>query len=114
MARPDARRRHALQALLAWPALGLAGCATVGPGGAMRSTVRGTITWRERIALPPGAVLEVELVDISRADAPAEPIAATRVEVQGQVPIAFASAAAANNTRWQTGREIWLTAGYQF
>ena len=31
-----------------------------------------------------------------------------------QVPIAFASAAAANNTRWQTGREIWLTAGYQF
>ena len=28
--------------------------------------------------------------------------------------IAFASAAVANNTRWQTGREIWLTAGYQF
>ena len=31
-----------------------------------------------------------------------------------QVPIAYASAAVANNTRWQTGREIWLTAGYEF
>lgn len=31
-----------------------------------------------------------------------------------QVPIAYASAALANNTRWQTGREIWLTAGYEF
>lgn len=31
-----------------------------------------------------------------------------------QVPLAIGSATAANNIRWQTGREIWLTAGYQF
>lgn len=31
-----------------------------------------------------------------------------------QVPLALASATAANNLRWQTGREIWLTAGYEF
>ena len=53
------------------------------------STITGTATYRERIALPPGAVLEVELLDISRADAPADRIAAARIEVQGQVPIRF-------------------------
>lgn len=31
-----------------------------------------------------------------------------------QVPLAIGSATAANNLRWQTGREIWLNAGYQF
>lgn len=31
-----------------------------------------------------------------------------------QVPLAIASATAANNVRYQTGREIWLTAGYEF
>lgn len=31
-----------------------------------------------------------------------------------QVPMAIASATAANNVRYRTGREIWLTAGYQF
>lgn len=91
MARPDARRRHALQALLAWPALGLAGCATVGPGGAMRSTVRGTITWRERIALPPDAEIIVRLQDVSRMDAPATVLAEQRIRADGhQPPFTFA------------------------
>ncbi|MDI9853650.1 TonB-dependent receptor plug domain-containing protein [Comamonas sp. 17RB] len=31
-----------------------------------------------------------------------------------QVPIAIANAAAANNVRYQTGREIWLAAAYEF
>lgn len=31
-----------------------------------------------------------------------------------QAPLAIASASAANNVRYQTGREIWLTAGYEF
>ena len=78
-----AARRTALIALGA--ALALPQAAT-----AQGASITGTAAYRERIALPPGAVLEVELVDISRADAPAERIAATRVEVQGQVPIAFA------------------------
>ncbi|WP_367066769.1 TonB-dependent receptor plug domain-containing protein [Oryzisolibacter sp. LB2S] len=31
-----------------------------------------------------------------------------------RVPLVVTTAGAANNARWQTGREIWLTAGYQF
>lgn len=56
---------------------------------AQAAAITGTAAYRERIALPPGAVLEVELVDISRADAAAERIAAVRIGVQGQVPIPF-------------------------
>lgn len=56
---------------------------------AQDNVITGTATYRERMALPPGAVLDVELLDISRADAPARRIATTWVEVQGQVPIAF-------------------------
>jgi putative lipoprotein len=53
------------------------------------ATIEGVASYRERIALRPGAVLEVELLDISRADAPSQRLASTRIEVQGQVPIAF-------------------------
>lgn len=56
---------------------------------AQASAITGAATYRERMALPPGAVLEVELLDISRADAPADRIAVARIEVQGQVPIRF-------------------------
>ncbi len=60
------------------------------PAGATQDVViTGTAAYRERIALPPGAVLEVELRDIARADAPAPLLAATRVEPAGQVPIPF-------------------------
>lgn len=68
-----------------------AGLALAGRAAAQGSTtIRGTAAYRERIALPPGAVLEVVLEDIARADAPAERIAAARIPVEGQVPIAFA------------------------
>ncbi|UCH36098.1 MAG: YbaY family lipoprotein [Armatimonadota bacterium] len=53
------------------------------------ATVSGTVTYRERIALTPNAVLEVALVDVSRADAPAEVIGRQVIESPGQVPIAF-------------------------
>ena len=43
-----------------------------GEEGGMKGAVRGTATWRERMALPPGAVLEAMVEDVSRADAPAE------------------------------------------
>ena len=33
------------------------------------ATVRGEATYRERLAAPPGAQLEVVLLDVSRADA---------------------------------------------
>jgi putative lipoprotein len=50
------------------------------------ATIEGEASCRERIALRSGAVLEVELVDISRADAPAERLASIRVKAPGQVP----------------------------
>lgn len=43
-----------------------------------QAAVTGTATYRERIALPPGAVLEVTLEDVSRAGAPAEAIGSVR------------------------------------
>lgn len=42
-------------------------------------TLRGSVFYRERIALPPGAVLEVRLLDVSLADAPARTLAQTRI-----------------------------------
>ena len=53
------------------------------------ATIEGTATYRERMALPEGAVLEVELLDISRADAKSEQLAAIRIAPQNQVPIPF-------------------------
>jgi uncharacterized lipoprotein YbaY/heat shock protein HslJ len=55
-------------------------------------TVEGTASYRERMALPPEAVLEVVLEDISLADAPAAVIASTTVDPAGQPPIAWSVA----------------------
>ena len=52
--------------------------------------VTGTLTYRERIALPPGAVAEVWLLDTSLADAPAVEIAYQKIEDPGNPPIPFA------------------------
>jgi uncharacterized lipoprotein YbaY/heat shock protein HslJ len=55
-------------------------------GGAQ---VKGTATYRERIALTPGAVFEAMLEDVSKADAPAVVIGSVRIDKPGQVPIRF-------------------------
>ena len=52
-------------------------------------TLEGTATYRERIAVPDGAVLEVELYDVSRQDAPAPRLASIAVKAAGAVPIDF-------------------------
>ncbi len=54
------------------------------------STVTGTVTYLPRIALPANAVVEVSLVDVSRADAPATTLASQSIITGGrQVPIPF-------------------------
>ena len=53
------------------------------------SRVTGTITYRERMALSPDAVVEVKLSDVSRADAPAITVGEQTIENPGQVPINF-------------------------
>ncbi|WP_119387950.1 YbaY family lipoprotein [Taklimakanibacter lacteus] len=56
---------------------------------AKRRTISGMISYRERIALPPSAMAEVKLIDISLADAPAKVIASTTVMPQGHVPFRY-------------------------
>src|SRR3546814_3369922 len=68
-------------------ALSLSACATVNagpstPGMAERMIVRGSLTYRERIALPPGSVAEVTLQDVSRADAPSTILARQTIPLE--------------------------------
>jgi uncharacterized lipoprotein YbaY len=50
-------------------------------------SVHGTLLYRERIALPPNTVAEIELVEANKSGRVA---ASTRVPVGNQLPIAFA------------------------
>lgn len=52
-------------------------------------TLRGQVSYRERIALPPHALLEVRLLDVSLADAPAKTLAVTRVKTRHRMPIPY-------------------------
>lgn len=54
------------------------------------ATVSGNVTYMQRVALPTGSVVEVELRDTSRADAPAEILAKNKITTTGQnVPIPY-------------------------
>ncbi|MEC5386857.1 YbaY family lipoprotein [Uliginosibacterium sp. H3] len=64
----------------------IAACAsTVAPA----SSISGTASYRERIALPPDAVFEASIEDVSRADARAELVGSVRQESPGQPPFRF-------------------------
>jgi uncharacterized lipoprotein YbaY/heat shock protein HslJ len=64
-------------------------CACTSPGPRASATISGTATYRERMALPPDAVFEATLEDVSRADAPSTVVASTRV-ASPRVPLEFA------------------------
>ena len=64
-----------------------AASAAVAP--AEQAMLEGTVWYRQRSALPEGAVVEVSLLDVSRADAPAVVLAQTQIVPTTQVPIAF-------------------------
>ena len=51
--------------------------------------VAGTLAYRERIAMLPGAVATVTLEDVTRMDVPAEVVATQEIEITGQVPITY-------------------------
>lgn len=70
-------------------------------------TVTGTVTFRERIALPPGAVVTVRVVDVSRADAPATVLAATAITVEGQVPVPFTVTVDAADVDERASISVW-------
>ena len=65
-------------------------CKIVEPEKKDPGTVTGTVTYLQRMALPPTAVIEVKLQDVSKADAAAAVIAEESISAQGkQVPIPF-------------------------
>jgi uncharacterized lipoprotein YbaY len=57
--------------------------------GGKKASVTGTITYRERMALPPDAVVNVQIQDVSLADAPATVIGEKNINNPGQVPIPY-------------------------
>ena len=107
---------RAVSALLAFALA--AACAS--PAGPARVT--GSLAYRERIALPEGAVVRVMLVDISLIDAPERVLAEREIRPAGQVPIAFAldvpPGQIDRERRYgvratiatQDGRPLWITA----
>ena len=85
-------KRAALHSILAVAVLPLfAACATPStPPAPELVRVTGTVAYRERIALDPSAEVVVQLLDVSRMDAPATVLAEQRIRADGkQVPIAF-------------------------
>src|SRR5436190_554857 len=65
-------------------------CAGDGDVSTEDNVVSGTITYRQRVALPANAVISVRLIDVSRADTAASVIAEDRIDAGGkQVPISF-------------------------
>lgn len=55
-------------------------------GNEAHPRVTGTIAWRERIALSPAALVRVQLVDVSRADAPATVLGEQIITPGGRSP----------------------------
>lgn len=83
----------------------------------------GTITYRERIALPAGARVEIQLLDVTDENEATPPLVAERLlDAPGQVPIAFSlgydpKAIAANHTyslrvRVRVGEELWFASPF--
>ena len=60
-----------------------------GAAAAAPDVVMGTASYRERIALPPGAVFEAVLEDVSLTDAPAVELGRTMIADPGNPPFAF-------------------------
>lgn len=77
---------------------------TAGP--ALR-VVSGTVSLRERIALPPGAVVTVRVAEVSRADAAAVVLAQNAFEVTGQAPIPFELAVDAAGVDERADIAVW-------
>jgi putative lipoprotein len=59
-----------------------------GDAGAL-GVISGSVAYRERIAMPADAVIRVQLLDISKQDAPASVIAEQRIRPSREVPIPF-------------------------
>lgn len=74
--------------VLSWA---LTGCITPGESELADEplTIRGSVSYRERIALTPESVLLVELSEVSSRGEHRKTVATTRIENPGPVPIPF-------------------------
>jgi putative lipoprotein len=59
------------------------------PAVAAQVTLSGEVTYRERIALPAGATLRVQLVDTTASGSPIRVDAEAAIDTPGQVPLTF-------------------------
>jgi putative lipoprotein len=59
------------------------------PTAAQTTILRGTVNYLERMALPEGATVIVQLADVSRADAPAEIVAEDRITGATGSPVPY-------------------------
>lgn len=66
----------------------IAGCSTSRPAERV-GVVMGTVTYRERMMIPPNTTLRVVLEEVSRADAPAKVVAESSQSVSNGPPYAF-------------------------
>jgi putative lipoprotein len=85
--------RALLLIMAAWSALLLTGCAITRDNEPTPSmaTISGTIAYRERVALPPDALVRLAIADVTVPDAPARVIANLNFATEGrQVPLPFA------------------------
>jgi uncharacterized lipoprotein YbaY len=80
------------------------------PPPAGGDAVTGDVTYLERIALPPGSVVSVQLLDVSRADAPATVLGEQTIMPEGGPPypfsIAFDPAAIVARNRYRVSARI--------
>ena len=81
--------------------------AAASPASAATVSLRGRVTYRERMLLPPGSICDVKLLDVSLADARATVIAETRTLARTS-PIRFRLAF--SNRRILPGRTYALQA----
>src|SRR5687768_14028699 len=86
----------------------LAACAWAACTPVWAGTLEGTAAYRECIALPPDAVFEAVLQDISRADAPAVVLGRATNDPAGQPPFRFQIAY--DNAAVQSGRRYVVRA----
>jgi putative lipoprotein len=61
----------------------------LGASGSARGRVKGTAIYRERMALPPNAVFEATLEDVSKTNAAPQTMGEARIERPGNPPIHF-------------------------
>ena len=91
-------------------------------GKRVPANLTGTITYRERIALPPSARVEVQLVDATDENVSAPLVAERLIDEPGQVPIAFslgydpasirASHSYALRVRIRVGEDVWFASPF--